>query len=83
MQSKVKRQHVAIGPPVPLVSYPSFTKFRMTEKQLKDMWDIIGPTVERNMTGNVPLWHTFTMCYVQGLENGSSLAYQDAFGEVT
>lgn len=64
---------VPLGPRVPLVPVSDFARLRLTHEQMDDLWSIIGPTVERNMARNVPLWNIFAICYAQGLENAAAL----------
>lgn len=66
-----------IGDPVPVVSHKDFG-LRASRSELYRLWPIIGPTVAKNMDGRRPteLWELFALCYMQGLENGHSLALQ-------
>lgn len=67
------RGRASLGPTFPIVGVKDFTKLKVNPGRLREMWDIIGPTVELNMVKRVELWQIFVMCYIQGLENGASL----------
>lgn len=67
------RGRASLGPTFPIVGVGDFTKLKVKPGQLRDLWEVIGPTVELNMTKRVELWQIFTMCYVQGLENGAAI----------
>ena len=66
-----RRTSVALGDPVPVVPYGDFSL--LPGKETAALWDVIGPTVERNLRARVPLHLIFCACYAQGIENGASL----------
>jgi len=68
------RIRASLGPSFPVVPVTNFTKGKFPLGTMEAMWDIIGPTVAVNMGKRVALWEIFTICYMQGLENGSSIA---------
>jgi hypothetical protein len=70
---KQVRGRSSLGPTFPVIPVRDFTEFKFKLEQLHGLWDIIGPTVGLNMTRRVELWQIFTMCYVQGLENGAAI----------
>lgn len=75
MAKRERMSHVRMGDAYPAVSHKDFTT-GATRRELREVWPVIGPTVERNMYGRRPaeLWELFALCYLQGLENGHSLA---------
>ena len=72
--ANTKRIHfVTFGPPIPVVPTKDFTKMGFKHEELKRLWEIIGPSVERNMNAEVPMWQIITMAYLEGLNHGSGL----------
>lgn len=71
-----KSHFITLGPAIPIVSFKDFSRFRdigVTDEQFRDMWTIVGPSVDRNMSAHRPLWEIFTAAYLEGLIHGSSL----------
>ena len=68
---KDKRVHVGIGPLVPLVPVGDFT--RLDGALCEDAWQLVGPSVERNLNTMrpTPLWTIFAACYLEGLNHGA------------
>jgi hypothetical protein len=71
---KESRIRASLGPSFPVVPVTNFTKGKFPRGTMEAMWDIIGPTVQVNMDESVHLWEIFTICYMQGLANGSDIA---------
>lgn len=73
-----KDMHLTLGPPVPVVPLPHFTRVRFTRQQLEDAWRLCGPTFHRNITrvGANPmhLWQAVAMTYLEGLHHGAAIA---------
>lgn len=72
-----KQHFVSLGPAIPVVPVGDFAKFRLTEEQWADAWRVIGPSVERNMSGGrhgpLPLWKIICAAYLEGLHHGSEI----------
>lgn len=67
-----RAHHVQFGPSIPIVPVTHFSKMRLTEQQWSDVWQIIGPSVNRNMD-KVPTWKLIAAAYLEGLQHGAGL----------
>lgn len=61
------------APYIPIVKVSDFSKARFSEDELKSMWEIVGPSVHRNLSQNLELWKVITMAYFEGLMHGSGI----------
>lgn len=68
---------VRFGPPVPIVPAGDFTKARLTDDQMSDLWWLCGPSAEMNMR-RMELWQVIAMAYLEGLDHGSNIAGRSA-----
>lgn len=68
------RHFVAFGPNIPVVRVSDFSKMTLTQEQWKDVWRIVGPSVERNMQKCIPHWMLIAAAYLEGVHHGSELA---------
>ncbi|MGI9492971.1 MAG: hypothetical protein ACR2QF_11290, partial [Geminicoccaceae bacterium] len=68
--TKSRTMLVALGPAVPVVPIPDFEKLRLPKSVIENAWQIVGPTVERNMHGfrRLEFWQLFALAYLEGLE---------------
>lgn len=74
----MKRPHrsaVILGRPVGIVPVSHFT-LRFTKSQMKDAWQICGPSVAMNFNRS-PLWVTIAGAYLEGLSHGYEYAKED------
>ncbi len=82
--SRPRKQHfIAFGPEVPVVPIKDFSKMGLTGDEWADVWSIIGPSVERNMSGRraMPLWMVIAAAYLEGLHHGSALTRSNSNGD--
>ena len=70
-----KPHFVALGPAVPIVGIKDFSKMGLSREEWENVWSIVGPSVERNMSGRraLPLWMVIAAAYLEGLQHGSAL----------
>lgn len=70
--------HMTFGPPMPIISVKDFSRLCLTSEQWAEVWSIIGPSVERNMTRYVglQLWRVIAAAYLEGLHHGSQSAIE-------
>lgn len=68
----MKSHYVNLGPPVPMVPVSHFS--RLPNEVVEIAWQIIGPSVQRNLSSVRPpaLWEVFAACYAEGVEHGMS-----------
>lgn len=73
-----KDRRVAFGPRT-ITAYPHSAFSHITREQLETAWQIVGPTIERNI--DQPLWAQFAAAYFEGLNHGSAIEHDraDAF----
>lgn len=68
---------VALGPSVvPLYPVTAFSRF--TGIDFREVWKLVGPTVNRNI--NAPLWAQFCATYLEGLNHGAGTV-RDEYSE--
>jgi hypothetical protein len=75
--SKSKGHRVSIGPGAVAI-YPVSAFTRVPNEALKDIWQVIGSTVEKNI--NRPLWMQYCAIYWEGLNHGSAAAQEREHG---
>lgn len=63
-----KDRRVSIGP-CPVAMYPITVYSRISRSELETAWQLVGPTVERNI--DRPLWMQLAVAYIEGLNHGS------------
>lgn len=69
-----KRAHyITFGPSIPVVRQKDFSHFPLTGENWKDLWQIVGPSVERNLAQGSPMWKVITAAYAEGLQHGQAL----------
>lgn len=68
----MRRFAVELGPPIPAVPITAFSRLNVTEDEMAKMWQIVGPSVERNM--RLPLWKIICAAYIEGLNHGHGIA---------
>lgn len=69
-----KRPHfISFGPAIPQVPVKDFSTIRLTEAMWSSVWEICGPSVERNLAKDTPLWKVIAAAYLEGLSHGSGL----------
>lgn len=69
-----KRPHfISFGPPIPQVPIKDFSTIKLGNKEWKAVWEICGPSVERNLSTNTPIWKVIAAAYLEGLSHGSGL----------
>lgn len=78
MANRARPRFISFGPSIPRVSVTTFTKIRMSREQWDAAWSIVGPSVERNMARDVPLWRIIAAAYLEGLNHGAGLAAKEA-----
>ncbi len=77
-----KRKSCQLGPnTIPIVPVKDFNKARNIngksfDETLKEMWDIIGPSVDLNLH-KLPLWKVITMAYFEGVVHGSQMIEEE------
>lgn len=69
---KPKKHFIAFGPDIPVVPITHFARHKFTEEQIADIWKIIGPSVERNLSAK-PLWKVIAFAYIEGLSHGAAI----------
>lgn len=70
-----KPRYVSMGPnPVALVPISQFSRVKVSD--LKAVWEIIGPTVDRNLNSK-PLWIVIATAYIEGINHGYGLAVDE------
>lgn len=74
---KSHMQHVDLGPMAPLVPVRDFSRLRMKGQQWEDVWQIVGPSVARNLMEGCPLWRIIAAAYLEGLQHGAALAQEE------
>jgi hypothetical protein len=68
------KEHMAQFGPCVLPNYPYSTFSRFPpEIDFKDVWRVVGPTVQRNIN-HAPLWVQFCTVYLEGLNHGAAAA---------
>ncbi len=73
MATKCPKKHfIAFGPAIPTVPLSHFDKHKFTEEQLAGIWNIVGPSVERNLP-TTPLWKVIAFAYMEGLSHGAAM----------
>lgn len=60
-----------IGPPHPTAPISQFS--RIDPELLKLVWQLCGPSVERNLYRPHKLWELFAACYVEGFDHGKGV----------
>ena len=73
---KERRHYVHLGPSVPVVPYPHFSKIRLKEPEWEALWSVCGPTAARNLP-HLELWKVIAMAYLEGLNHGAGLAREE------
>lgn len=73
-----RAHHLHLGPSMPIVPVTHFSKMRLPEEQWEGVWQIVGPSVERNFN-KVPLWKLLCAAYVEGLSHGVALQAERVF----
>lgn len=69
-----KRPHtISFGPPIPVIPVRDFKSRRLTRQDWEDVWTVCGPSVERNLLNDLPLWKVIAAAYLEGLSHGASL----------
>lgn len=69
----MKDRLVTLGPgAVPTVPVTDFSRVPLCDAELRQLWNIVGPTVERNLD-RAPLWKVITAVYFEGLMHGAGL----------
>lgn len=71
MRQRATRAAVMIGGFVPFVPRDDFTKIPV--KALDDAWEIVGPSVEKNIN-NFPLHKVIAAAYLEGVNHGYGIA---------
>lgn len=71
-----RMMRVTLGPDVPLVPYAHFSK--LPGSIVREAWQVVGPSVERNLTKRHALWTIFAACYLEGLAHGAGIAREDS-----
>lgn len=64
--------HIQLGPEIPVVPVHHFSTLPASEDDMRAMWRIVGPSVERNM--RLPLWKIICAAYIEGVMHGHGLA---------
>lgn len=64
-----RAQAVSIGPRTIGKVYPYSAYSRITREQIETAWQLVGPTIERNI--DRPLWMQFAAAYLEGLNHGA------------
>lgn len=76
-----KKHFISMGPAIPIVPMSHFSKTKLTREQLEGIWQIVGPSVERNLVKvGYHLWILFCFCYLEGLEHGYQLSKDEEDG---
>ena len=67
--TNTKRLHFASmgAPPIPVVPCKDFD--RLPHLMLKDAWQLIGPSVDRNIE-KIPIWQVIAAAYIEGMNHG-------------
>ena len=71
-----------LGPPIPIVPVGDFS--RMPYDVIEKAWQIVGPSVARNMNSArsvAPLWQIFAACYAEGVNHGAGIVREKVEAE--
>ena len=60
-----------IGPPFPTAAISQFSK--IDPKLLETAWQLVGPSVEKNLMRPHQLWELFAACYVEGFDHAKGM----------
>ena len=72
--AQVKRSHfISLGPAIPIVPVSHFSYFPFSDAQWAKLWQVVGPSVQRNMNAGTPLWLIIAAAYAEGLHHGSAI----------
>ncbi len=78
----MKKHFVVLGPAIPVVPITDFSCLRLTEEQWAQVWEIVGPSAEKNLSGGrrgpLQLWQVICAAYLEGLQHGATLAREEA-----
>lgn len=72
----MKGRLVSLGPcAVPVVCVKQFSKLQMSRATLKEVWQLIGPSVEMNIT-RLPMWEVIAAAYLEGMNHGAGIVQE-------